>query len=304
MKSHGFSFNPFSFQTVSPKSGDYNFSSLHDPNISPYASASLGHGRRHMGIIVHDHGDQTSSLAKGLHVYNPDTGQLDHHERASGLYDPIKSTLTPLGLRTIPQLPLSDRFRKHHELVKHTSIPHDFEHAEGLRQYSVNSIDTNNALLRDEEPSPIHADMIKHIRGTHSEITQPMSVFSGARGLPRSRFIDERSPNPIFHQKSFISATTHLPVAQKFAPPDGIRGRPGTGPQTILKFNLPAGFKRGTYMANHSEFPDEFEYLLHNDQKWRYLRTTTHNIYNSVFSAGTPGQSTSFDVHHFEPLEE
>ena len=132
------------------------------------------------------------------------------------------------------------------------------------------------------------------MHASRTAVPEDMSFFTGLKNFdPRGHFT-----NSLFHNHTFISSSINPRVATNFTGSDG----------HIIRFRLPKGYNRGTYVSAMSYTPHELEYIIHPDQQWQHTDTKIVNIKPpGVGYKGLEGdhnyKAENVHVHTLEPKE-
>jgi len=174
---------------------------------------------------------------------------------------------------------LPEFWTDHHNLMRFESsvlsrhAPSDKESANTIRRYSHSHQGKllNNALISGRT-YPFHDDMKKMFEKV-TPTDRETHVYS---------FIDwdHFVKSDHFQMPAYMSTSIDPIVTNNFLP--------AIGGGHILHFQLPKGYAKGVYIAPHSSYPEEKEYLLSSGQKWRRINKETINTrHNGVVSIHT-----------------
>lgn len=124
-------------------------------------------------------------------------------------------------------------------------------------------------------------------------------VYSGVGFDPGEHF---KANNGVIHMPAFTSTSLNYDLPTQFgrffneekSHEAKLSTKPGSGElvkktfnkidrdKHIIHFKLPVGYKKGLYVAPHSRYKEEHEYLLDKGQKWRLEKHETVNSWNSM----------------------
>jgi hypothetical protein len=156
---------------------------------------------------------------------------------------------------------------KHKETSKKFEMP--------VRRYTGSeSKALNTALIHKGEPELIHGSLHKSLLQMHEEspaLEQTHHVYSSTGAFDPGSVIKE---DGVFTTPAHTSTTLHpgLAAAKANATNNGVSD------QHIIHFELPSGYKHGTYIAGHSQYRHEKEYLIKPNTKWKLKSKSTHGI--------------------------
>lgn len=135
-----------------------------------------------------------------------------------------------------------------------------------------------------EEHAARVAEVTRHIEGATKELEhhakpleRELHVYSGTSGGWNLGHLKEGDAvhTPAFTSTSITPRTAYTRATVNY----NESPRKDTGIdyiKNILHFQLPKGYKGGAHIASVSEYPEEHEYLLNKDQKWRVKAITEH----------------------------
>lgn len=180
-----------------------------------------------------------------------------------------------------PKETIPNHLDEHKHLIKlHDDLKgNEFrKHREAIRAYADDSALINSRLLGGKGHA--HTDKIneqisylKDAINKAPALTKEHHVYSGlGEGGPDEH---EKTVNKIFKTKSFMSTSISPEIAAAHAQYKGGRSR---YEWNILHIHLPVGYKGGRYIAKHSSYAGEGEFLIAPDQKFKILGKTTHDI--------------------------
>lgn len=118
-------------------------------------------------------------------------------------------------------------------------------------------------------------------------LDKPLTVYSGTSFDP-----SKTTKNSIMHAPAFTSSSIDPSIAHHFGDGNG-----PDGSTHIMQFNLPKGYNKGAYIQESSKHSNEFEYLMHPDQKFRYMGSR-----KGTFKVGSEKRDVTY--HQLEPVEE
>ena len=234
---------------------------------------------------------------KTVHVYDHKTNKITAHPLTDKEAEPILEKIKHPGVlnsfnhlpkriqESTSSLPISKADELHRHLWN-SAQPSTDDAEEAVNKYTEapghndtsSSRAINKGLIETSNPQQLPQKMKDNINSIKTHISKQlpldkgMSVFSGTGSWDPTR----ETKGKILHNKAFISSSVNFAKAQEFS--EG----------NIAHFKLPVGYKNGAYVANNSNHPEEKEYLLNSDQKWKHIAT----------KATSTGK-----VHTFEPLD-
>ena len=167
----------------------------------------------------------------------------------------------------------SSLFDEHRHLAKlHEAVTPEARQA--ISAYSGQmSRDINRDLIyRNEveegsDEADVHKSLLEHIDQV-APLTQTHHVYSGTG-------YDPHFENEIIKTPAWTSASIHPLVARSFTQ--------SPGDKHIIHFELPTGYNKGAYIASKSEIPNEHEFLLKPNQKWKLTNHVIHKIPQSNY---------------------
>jgi hypothetical protein len=158
---------------------------------------------------------------------------------------------------------------------------------DALSDYSGDSANLNYSLIRNDLDEPDEdgdEEEKEHVRQQHAYIQSGMQnavplkhdlhVYSGIN--PSMKNLKE---NTTIHMPAYTSSSIHFNGARSFT----LNNKYVPNGGHMLHVHLPAGYKRGLYIGDHSQQPNEQEYLLDHNQKF-------HISHSEKINSG---------VHHF-----
>ncbi len=180
------------------------------------------------------------------------------------------------------------------QLKEHAKVAYDIE-----RNYSNSSQEERDRLLHKWSPLNIHGknikkldDIFKHKAHT---LKEDLHVYSGIGFDPSEHF---KEGNGVFHSPAFLSTSvgvsTPKSFGQAFASKDAHhdqwddeytakdnasvvkQGSRSEQDKHIIHFHLPKGYSGGMHIAPESKFPEEREFLLNRNQKWKLVNHEVH----------------------------
>lgn len=175
------------------------------------------------------------------------TGDIEHD------YDEVRKTAAALG----------DHFKLHHPDITD-------KHDQAIRYFSKNSKYTNKYLAakkesfqsgRSHERSESDENLSSRVSTAISEAKpyeKSFTAYSGMHSSVPPHVIQQHGG--VFHFPRFLSTTTNPEMAMKFA------SKNKNNERHVVKFDVPAGYKHGAFIAPGSEFKDEDEYLINKDR--------------------------------------
>lgn len=208
---------------------------------------SLGIGGPHGGPGQPDGGSAPIAEDWNPDLYKHVTGDIEHDR------DHALATAKALG----------DHYAMHHpDLVK--------RHGNAIQFFTKNAKYTNKYLAQKKEayqsgehhiPVQTEEKMAHDVSSAiHSAkpYDKPISVYSGMHSSVPPHVIHQHGG--IFHFPRFLSTTTNPEMALRFA------SKNKSNERHVVKFDVPAGYKHGAFIAPGSEYKDENEYLIDRDR--------------------------------------
>jgi hypothetical protein len=170
-----------------------------------------------------------------------------------------------------------------------------------IRNYSQDSTDINSTLIDKHNGGTLNSsdhfhlskaqslsNVIKNANPLHKDTT----VYSSTGRWDVSASHKE---GDIIHTPAFTSTSifTHVPQEHYYSNIADTEKNPN---RTInyLKINLPKGYKHGAYIGHMSKFPEEGEFLINRDRKWKLNKTSYHEDF----------LGNKVAVHELEPHED
>lgn len=142
------------------------------------------------------------------------------------------------------------------------SAPLKNEYSEGSSHIAYHLVDPS--MTHEEDAQYLDKSINKisdEIKRTSVPLDRKHHVYSGV-----SRHIDSKIGD-VVHMPAFTSTSIDINQARQFS---SAGFGSGNKERNILHFHLPAGYNRGTYLGEHASYhPNEKEYLLDKDQKWK-----------------------------------
>lgn len=124
-----------------------------------------------------------------------------------------------------------------------------------------------------------HAQALDKMLGQHVSPSADFHVYTGLKRSPlelhKEATGEEHDGKSDFHGifHHFASTTTNPSVARSFAHSSTQRkldNNPESSKEAhVIKFKIPAKSKHGAYIAEHSEYPEEHEFLLKRNKKFK-----------------------------------
>lgn len=196
------------------------------------------------------------------------------------------------------------------------------EHTAALRGYTHGSFGMNEALLKKHSGAEIH-DMFKpHHEGELAQgekvsaaiahhakpLTRETHVYSGI-STEHADLI--KNGGGVVHTPAFTSTSISPNQAHRFAKQSHITSTTDETTRTydakydkhVLHFKLPAGYKKGVYVAPISPSHHEAEYLLDKGQHWKVTGKKTVNRPFTSTSASTGMRLRQQSYTHIWTLE-
>jgi hypothetical protein len=144
-----------------------------------------------------------------------------------------------------------------------------------VRRYTGNdSKELNTSLITKGEPELIHQSMHNNLMKLHEEspaLKRTHHVYSSTGSFDPGKVVKE---DGVFTTPAHISTTLHPGIAAAKANAQDT----GLNDQHILHFELPTGYKHGSYLAGHSQYRHEKEYLIKPKTKWKVKNKTTFHV--------------------------
>jgi len=144
-----------------------------------------------------------------------------------------------------------------------------------LRYTGVESGDLNSRLVRGESPTIMQQSLHKNLHTMYDSaapLQKTHHVYSSTGHFDPSSAVGEHG---VFHTPAHTSASLHPGIAAMHA---NATSDSAKHDHHIIHFELPAGSQHGLYIGGTSKFPEEREFLLRPNSKWKVTGKTEHQM--------------------------
>lgn len=202
------------------------------------------------------------------------------------------------------RIPYSDKHNHFYKMLMRDSV------SKSTMAYTSNlSGDLNRSLIhlstsgQDKMPKKLYhmmeRDINMDIHGAPSP-TEDLYVYSGIKN-----FTPNNLHSRYIHAPNFVSASLLPHIAKEFAQTYYTRNFDGRNNDIhhlhVLRIKIPAFSNNGLYLANHSAYPKEEEFLLRNSNVY-HIADTPHTFINN-YGNGSQRHIHLWDTHIIEPSE-
>lgn len=188
------------------------------------------------------------------------------------------------------------------------------------KRYPHHSDEVKDAMLRKSSPLHIHGNNIKKLDDIFKHkahtLKEDLHVYSGIGFDPSEHF---ESGHGVFHSPAFMSTSVGVSApksfGQAFASQNGYhdqwddsytsnkdnaeivkQGSRSEQDKHIIHFHLPKGYNGGLHISPESKFPEEREFLLNRNQKWKLINHEVHTVRDhSRYRTFVPARKSVWD---------
>lgn len=160
---------------------------------------------------------------------------------------------------------------KQHDRLSNHFAPHLQDLSEHVAEYTDTSKELNRRLIQKQRLGPrnmaIH-NGFKEFFNKKVELPETVHAYSGMKDFdPAEHF---KAHDGVIHTPAYVSSSLNPVIGHSFAKRTGV-----SYTEHVLHFELPKGYNKSAYVADHSWAPHEHELIIDHDQKWKL---TNHSI--------------------------